>query len=51
MGTFGVKPAIQAHPGIENPGKDTFGQNCPKSDVNVNETESMTESIWQEFET
>ena len=34
-GPLGVKPAIQAHLGVENPEKHTFGQNCPKSDATV----------------
>ena len=34
-GSLGVKPAIQAHLGVENPEKHTFEQNCPKSDATV----------------
>ena len=30
-GPLRVKPAIQAHLGVENPGKHTFGQNCPNT--------------------
>ena len=34
-GPLGVKPAIQAHLGVENPETHTFGQNCPKYDATV----------------
>ena len=34
-GPLGVKPAIQAHLGVENIERHTFGQNCPKSDATV----------------
>ena len=36
-GPLGVKPAIQAHLGVEIPEKHTFGQNCQKSDATVKE--------------
>ena len=35
-GPFGVELAIQAHLGVENPEKHTFGQNGPESDATVN---------------
>ena len=34
-GPLGVKQAIQAHLGVENPEKHTFEQNCPKYDATV----------------
>ena len=36
-GPLGAKPAIQAHLGVENLEKLTFGQTSPKSDATVKE--------------
>ena len=45
-GPLGVKPAIQAHLGVENIEKHTFGQNCPKSDATV-KTQNYGQVFWK----
>ena len=46
-GPLGDKPAIQAHLGVANPEKHTFGQNCPKYDATVKHSFVTIRHAWK----